>query len=240
MSKEHIVPQWVSKIIVPHANVPHPVTVRKGSDTAPPRVVAGADVINVVMKRVCKVCNEGWMEQRLESPCQKVLPAMLRGQQTILDRTAQSVLASWAAKTAMVGRYAHMPPGEIEPQWLDHMYRYHEPPPGWHVWLTGYAGTRYLLYDAKGGSLPGSRVKKVDGVVMSLLIGHVLLKVLGFPIGLRPREPRADLLFRIWPVTEATHMWPMKNGVVSDHHMQDFVAMWGPPGDPMSKLPDES
>jgi hypothetical protein len=238
MSKEHVVPRWVSKIIVPHFGVSRPVMIRQSSaESKTVRDIAGAKVINVVMKRVCKVCNETWMEKELETPCRKVLPSMLRGQETVLDDTAQRVLAGWAAKTAMVGRYAHNPPGEIEPYWLEHIYRHHLPPPTWYVWVTAYRGKRYVYYDARGFSLPDRLVKKVDGVVMSLLIGHVVFKVLGIPRGVTPSYPAGDILFRLWPIAGKTLTWPPKKATLTDESLRGFVVMWGRgPGDPLPKL----
>lgn len=126
-------------------------------------------------KRVCKVCNEGWMETNVERPVQSILGPMILGQSTVLDLAAQSRLAAWAAKTAMVARYAESPPLGLDRRWLDHMYRNQLAPDSWYVWISKYQGERPVFYKSADITLsfPGDIPDTPHGVLTTLVIGYV-------------------------------------------------------------------
>src|ERR1041385_7393098 len=55
----------------------------------------------LVVKWLCRACNNGWMS-RLESQAKPIIESILDGKTTTISASAQSILALWAVKTAMV------------------------------------------------------------------------------------------------------------------------------------------
>ncbi len=53
------------------------------------------------VKRVCRACNNGWMS-RLETEAKPLVESFLDEQRTSIPPPAQSTIAVWAIKTAMV------------------------------------------------------------------------------------------------------------------------------------------
>ena len=119
----------------------------QGITTSATRWLLTGKYNNLTTHRVCKVCNEGWLEQRIEAPTLTIAtPLSLGEEQTPLNVAAQTRLAAWAAKIAMRGRYGHEPPEPLDDDWLDHVYSTHEAPLTWHIFTTGYTGRRPVLY----------------------------------------------------------------------------------------------
>ena len=216
MSKEHVIPQWVSKELAKDPReLQSPITVCV--DGKPTRQMPSSRVINIVTKRVCKVCNEGWMETWLERPVQPTLTSMLHGERTVLDVEARVHLAGWAAKVAMVAGYAQRPPEPVRQDWLPFMYDQHIPPPDWHVWTTGYEGATPALYERGTFTrlLPDGRPSGDHGITMTLVVGYVAFKIVGIA-GAAPDFLSRDHVSRLWPpFTFDALVWPPR------HHLDD-------------------
>ena len=60
------------------------------------------DAYNHTVNRVCKNCNEGWMNLDVEIPVEGTLFALIRGERPVLDSNARQLLARWVYKTALV------------------------------------------------------------------------------------------------------------------------------------------
>lgn len=61
-------------------------------------------IFDQVVKKVCKPCNEGWMEA-LETEVESVLFPLIRGEETQITPEAGLALARWAAKNTGVASY---------------------------------------------------------------------------------------------------------------------------------------
>jgi hypothetical protein len=248
MSREHVIPQWVSRLL---AKDPRgfrgPVRVGvwgRGNTLA--RTITHSEVINMQTKRVCKVCNEGWMEQRLERPCQSVLGPLIAGEDRVLDPPSQALVAAWIAKTAMTARYAFTPIEPVEPDWLRLMYEHQRPPDTWHIWLGSYVGSRPLhlghhdITVTFPDSDPESNSEAVvtpHGVLLTLAVGYAFLQVLGIKGGAPQNPDRLPDLFRIWPLATTPVNWPPPRHLDDaslPYAMNMFVDR---PGEPPPPLP---
>ena len=168
--------------------------------------------IDFVAKCVCVDCNGGWMND-IEQGAQPVLTPMIMGQRTTLDPQAQGVVATWIGLKAVVARYGHQPVDPLDRDWLDHFYGNHCPPETWYEWITGYVGKSPFFYEGRDITLafrddPTSPATTPHGVLMTLVVGYLAVKVLGIRRG-TPSEPGATHLFRIWPITNDNFLsWP--------------------------------
>lgn len=213
LSREHVVPQWVSRVLSKDPRGwPAPIRgYRQDREGNVTRTFVGSKVVELVMRRVCKVCNEGWMEQQLERPSQPILGPMLAGQAVTLDPAAQSLLAAWMAKTAMVYGYTTSPVMELAPDWLTHMYQRQRAPDTWHVWIATYIGSRPVFSHHADITLsfPDDSPGTPHGVLMTLVIGYVAFKVLGV-YGGTPSDPGPEVMARLWPPpdTPTDLSWP--------------------------------
>lgn len=210
MSRQHVIPQWVSKVLAEDPRRwPNPIRVQRHSGGVPVGTYGASKVINLITKRVCKVCNEGWLEQLIEHPTQPILDPMLRGRQTPLDPAEQSMLAAWVAKTAMEFRYALTPPEPVAAEWLAEMYKHQLAPETWYIWVASYVGHRpaYGQHNDITVSFPDSAVDTPHGVLLTLIVGYVAFKVMGINAG-TPSYPGADALLRLWPPGDKTVVWP--------------------------------
>ncbi|HBU2531590.1 TPA: HNH endonuclease [Klebsiella pneumoniae] len=100
ITKEHILPKWMKKIF------PHPKGLRYVADyqnKAPvKREINGQTSFDMVISRVCKNCNNGWMSQKLEEPLKKTLTKMILGEYFELEKNTLKLLCLWAFKTAIM------------------------------------------------------------------------------------------------------------------------------------------
>jgi len=218
-TREHIFPQWVSRLLVksprgfPSKNR---MILRSGSGE---HTWQSHEPINFVAKCVCADCNGGWMHD-IEQSAQPVLTSMIMGQRTTLDAEAQGVVATWIGLKAIVGRYGHRPVDPVDRDWLDHFYVNHRPPETWYEWITGYVGKSPFYYEGRDITLtlpddPTFAATTPHGVLMALIVGYLAVKVLGIRQG-TPSEPGATRLFRIWPTTSDSFLsWP------PDFHVDD-------------------
>jgi hypothetical protein len=180
----------------------------------------------MVAKCVCAKCNEGWMNDA-EIRARPYLEAMIRGQQTTLDCEGQTAVAAWAALKSIVGRYAHEPSEPVEQEWLDRLYRSHEPPQSWYIWVTRYDGAEPLYYENHDITLafPGGAGRTTPhGILATIVIGYLGIKVLGIHDGV-PTSPAENPLLQIWLTRNIQVSWPPAKSL-ADVDLQDFAAMF--------------
>lgn len=100
LTREHVVPKWVSNLVRPHGPYGGGFTMRT--------VHVGlreweqqTHFIELVARCVCEECNTGWMSA-LESLAAPVLTPLIEGDAVTLQSRDQELVALWAMKTAMV------------------------------------------------------------------------------------------------------------------------------------------
>lgn len=104
LTREHLLPQWLSEVLVDLRPAP------EGFDSAYESTLAGGvDVARthpslrpeMVVKTVCTSCNNGWMAD-LEGQVQPVLARLVRGEGADVSEAEQVALATWMAKVAVL------------------------------------------------------------------------------------------------------------------------------------------
>lgn len=107
-SKEHVIPQWLSK--GPREDIPgiyqKSVVDLDGTILRDVRHRFG----DITVKCVCTTCNNGWMNDLEEGVRPFLLPLILGTDEfvVILDRKMQSDLAAWAMKTIMMFSFTNL------------------------------------------------------------------------------------------------------------------------------------
>jgi hypothetical protein len=225
LTKEHVTSKWVSDVLARDPRgLRRPIThARRG---ATKRVWTATKYIDMLAKCVCNNCNEGWMNDA-ELRARPFLEPIIRGQQTALSREGQTAVAGWSALKSIVGRYAHEPAEPVEQDWLECLHRTHEPPPSWHIWTTRYDGAEPIYYENHDITLtfPGETGRATPhGILATLVIGYLAIKVLGIHAGV-PTSPTKELLLYIWLSHDRQLIWPPPRSL-TDADLPDFAAMF--------------
>ncbi len=102
-------------------------------------------------RKVCKVCNSGWMS-RIVLAAKPHATKLIKGEEITLGEDEQLQVASWLALSALMAdqlaRSRHKFPN------LDraHMFNHHTPPPHWYIAVGLYCGPEGSACDQ--GPLP--------------------------------------------------------------------------------------
>ena len=146
VTKEHLVPRWVTGILKRDPRgFPRLMMIQRTTGSGRSHEWSGGDDINATAKCVCRQCNHGWMAN-LEESALPLLQKMMMGRIVRLDTHGQSLVAKWLALRALVFRYFAEPIAEPEREWLDYFYEHQLPPPTCYQWITAYNGQKTFHY----------------------------------------------------------------------------------------------
>jgi hypothetical protein len=171
---------------------------------------------------VCKTCNGGWMSD-LEKAAQPVLERPIRRKASTFGTPHQTILATWALKTALVfqaSQNVRIAPAEH----FSHLRQRRTPPRQVAVWL----GSHYRARSDAGNSVfvqrplslesPDGRIdtekrqNQPFGYLNFLAVGGISFLILGHrfanSIDVEYDGPLADALIRIWPRRAPVVAWP--------------------------------
>ncbi|MCP3682534.1 MAG: hypothetical protein GY861_07565 [bacterium] len=173
--------------------------------------------IDLQVKQVCSSCNSGWMSN-LENEVMAILPEIFNGTKSSITYDEQSILASWATKTAITIQYTDKRP--LVPirrrKWL---LNNRTPPPDTSVWIARYDGEGLATVISKDLFVEGNAksLSHPNGQVVLFSIGSVFFVVLC--LYLKNAEYRLEFptsiekhLFQIWPSKGQDVNWPL-NGL---------------------------
>lgn len=118
LTKEHVLPRWVTRHwtgsdpegspLDPEQEMPHVLStavLRNGEMV--PQVLAqhpsrpGVHVSHITVRAVCSACNNGWMS-KLESRVQPLITALMDGSRVRLTKDDAAALIRWCQKTAVM------------------------------------------------------------------------------------------------------------------------------------------
>jgi len=204
MSKEHAIPQWVARDL----GVVRVNPMIKGSGI----VVRPMNGVDVLVNRVCKPCNEGWM-QRLEASFATTVPGILTGQgiPITLQPADQEMLGLWATKTGYMltaGTSFATGGAVVPPAHLATLYRARRPPPNTTVMLGAV--------DAQGSLISWTKPTTFTdetgfvGYDIPFSVGHALFIVRHWSSSKTylVRPELAARLLTIWPASADSVVWP--------------------------------
>jgi hypothetical protein len=198
------------------------------------------DIRDWQVRCVCAKCNNGWMRTKVDECARPILTSLIKGQQVRVSASDQIKVATWATLKAMVAEFA-----ESECVTTHHMQRrrllLRQLPPlhGWAVWIAHYVRKEWL---PSWISIPFlvfltdlPLCTQIDGLpttiamqprklsASSLFMSYVLRSPMpGFAAPKwKFNIPRGQLLFRIWPPTDASIIWTA--GTITDR-TADYIA----------------
>lgn len=97
ITREHILPNWLSKMYGRHTVCVNESTTEDGT------VIYSypSKIFQQTSNTVCAACNNGWMSE-IENQAKPILERMLKGKNVVLDKKKQLRIATWAMKTVLV------------------------------------------------------------------------------------------------------------------------------------------
>jgi len=172
-------------------------------------------------RRVCSVCNSGWMSD-LENRNRKIIGPLMHDVGFMMDSSQQSAVAGWALKTTIVAESLRKDSqcfyAKAE---RDQLRLTLAIPALTTVWLARYSGENdlalYGTYLWEGGKPDDPRA--IPGMASTIFVGCLAIQILTLR---RPRQnggrtirvppspgPWLSLVTKIWPATR-TVTWPPK------------------------------
>jgi hypothetical protein len=223
VTKEHVVPRWVSKLLLtdPALEVEHTV----GYGYQYPR---RSKELDMQVRAVCGSCNHGWMGE-MEAGVKAVLADPIVGRLSEpIPAKKHKLLAMWAVKTWLLTMHADArppgnPPFPLQREVFGRLYRTRMPPDAAAVWIGALNPVEIAHYGVihRIGTLMVERpVGTLVGMTGILTIGCVQLIVymaarnrlsetsspdLHMMTSQREAEP---YLSQLWPSAGAPIPWP--------------------------------
>jgi hypothetical protein len=216
ISKEHVWPKWLRKVI-------------EGAEGPPSehgRLIQARDgktlwhetwkdiPINYQVAAPCKECNEGWMEA-IEDETRPILTPLIQHQEADLGPLEKETLARWATLRVMMAQY--LDPAErpkvIPPERYHRFYEVRELPPKAHIWMARRNGEGTWPIDGARRELfiGERRPPYPNAYISAFAVGHVAFVYWGHEVeegatvGLG--EGMKPYLLPIWPEI-APSRWP--------------------------------
>src|SRR4051812_32750990 len=144
-TKEYGFPLWLMPWIGDPAKGGVTHTIRHGTHGPISRQWT-ADTLDLAAKKVCRRCNNGWMND-LERLVRPHLIPLLEGQLRVLDAPVQRIVAAWAVKTALSLALANSGSEAIDVAHYRAMADLkRRPPPQTQVMIAAYRGWRHAFH----------------------------------------------------------------------------------------------
>lgn len=123
LTKEHVFPVWISKMLEPGVTVTTTI-----EQSGAPRQSFTNRLLRHTVKIVCYQCNNNWMS-RLETDVKPILSKMLfdLNYTTSLSEIEQNILAFWAQKTTLILGISTRPDYTIPKQFYESLYAKRSP-----------------------------------------------------------------------------------------------------------------
>jgi len=168
---------------------------------------------------ICHQCNNEWMN-RMDEAVRRYMIGLLRGRTTVCNKKMQRGMASWAVKTAITARFAHVNPDPVEGQWAKQLMKDKRPSTEWAVWLARYKGKQEFWF--RQGEIDVTDASRVfstserpptdlplskNGVVMTLVLGELCVQVARVNGPERIFNLGDPAVLRIWP-SGSDGSWP--------------------------------
>jgi hypothetical protein len=159
---------------------------------------------------VCKTCNTGWMSELEKTASQLLDPSALADR--LLSRDEQTLLATWAMKTALTLNAAQPLDRRTIPLEVARLFgRDRKLPEGAYVWLASYTGSQdqFPGYAGLGIDLDDRQDNRRgwrDLSVSTFVVGPFVFQVFAVaptiePLQLR-RAPEARIV-QLWPIEQS-------------------------------------
>lgn len=228
LTQEHVIPKWVSRRL---REWTADFTI---SDERSSRKVQTID-IDVV---ICAECNNRWLSV-LENDVARVLSPMLDGSPARLMATEQSLLATWAVKTALMLDLASGNPFIPQGFYFDFRLR-RAPHPNNFVWLANYGGNQHAATAQLLGLHIGVPTDQPPNAFLATFsIFRVVFQVLGHfargPAELKDDRRQFEQIYdQIWPWWCMPIVWPKSTYALFEDSLNDFATSFSSAEPPQS------
>lgn len=230
LTREHVFPQWVLRLfesypdgrLTLYFNFADPNRDSITREWSAPRT-------EVVVRRVCSSCNNGWMS-KLEETARPVVERLIVGIATSLDEAGQAIAASWCAKTAMMLGLA-LPKQIIPHFYYEQFFEEGEPSRNATIYLSSFLGETVTWFHVHHINLnqPSNPTIFARGYSSSFVIGHLAVTMFAHDFTerfiLTPDHVVRLGLLPIWPITYRLRRWPPLQ-VLSDEGLPAFGRMF--------------
>lgn len=231
MTREHVIPQWVSRTFSELGPGSFDVEMINEEGRRPPLRWSSPKAVELKVKVVCASCNHGWLAD-LEGEAIPILDRMIRGLPTEIDDASSKLLAAWTFKTTLLAEYAYPDAPFFSLDEAEAFYRKHKVP-SLVVQVGAYRGAAFTLRHKIGRlALDGDRGGRYRGCVSTFVIGHSLLHLFSarFPPVTKTAEVHYPPEFTarltpIWPFGGRVH-WPSQEAF--DDLMYAELERWPP------------
>jgi hypothetical protein len=157
---------------------------------------------------VCKDCNTGWMSEMERAVSRLLDPAALVGR--LLGRAEQTLLATWAMKTALTMNAAQPPDQRTIPVETARLFgRSIESPAGTYIWIASYTGSKDQIpaYAGLGIDLDDRQDNRRgwrDLSIITFVVGPFVFQVFSVMPAL------GEVQLRRTPEARITQLWPIE------------------------------
>lgn len=173
---------------------------------------------DAVVGEVCKICNEGWLNEEVEKPVQTILPELAKGQFANLRNSHLNSLSLWAAKVASIRGLMDKGKRAIPREHYTWMYENREPPPNTFIWMAKCDSpldtwTRHLRFELETND------SHIKFHATTIVLGNLMFHIVGISdvpsfldlddIGSLFADSSSGACFLLWPNPEQNlpHNW---------------------------------
>ena len=214
ISKEDVIPDWIANKQI-HGTKPD-FLAQSGSHELDhfPIEYRTVNSFGWKVKGPCRACNEGWMSN-LEVAVAPILTPLMEGTVRNLDKDAQSTLAVWAFKTALMWDWKVAPQKKRIPHFTQAertaLSLRLSMPAQTHIVVSRYAATTSTLMI--GGPLylprPNRRTARIS--IITIAIHSVAFQIASLRLAYQSEEPMAVWVPNNgWPKFEK-RLWPFES-----------------------------
>jgi hypothetical protein len=223
LTKEHVIADWTAKYL--HKNIRDhgkwSIRIDEPGDSA--RIVSNeikkidGDPRSRKVRRVCLVCNGGWMRAQQDLAKPIALP-MILGSKATLFRREQMTLAIWVLMTVMTSEHSDPEYAAIPQRHRDFLRVFQSPPDNWKIFFARYPKGMtepYLHHESSEiifEGIPSDNALNTQATTYS--VGHVYVHAVSSTQSLFIDHVRPNLLFglnrtfQLWPIVEDVLRWP--------------------------------
>lgn len=225
LTKQHLFPQWIGKVLPRMGLDQHEQFVAEINCSAPDLITVAPELqkkrghgLTRKIRKVCGACNSGWMS-KLETDAKQFLEPMILGKEQLLSVNAQKIVASWVAMTSIVAEYTDLPRQAISESDRKLLFQMKEPPKHWNIWIGKYSGgssewnLRYVHHGMTAAlrTAPSAIPANPNTQVSILVVGHLLVCAISSTISTPDfnfNPWQAQTLVKLWPNGESERNWP--------------------------------
>lgn len=237
MSKEHIWAEWLDPHLPPKLSDHRILHQVDYPDRAERRVEKrSGDIRSRKIRRVCEVCNNGWMSQ-IQNQTKEFLLPIIKGETRLLNRREQTLAASWCGMLVMIGEFLSPEGAGVSQEDRKYLHDTRRLPSHWRVWLgraprnpsiVHHHSLAQLVDQEFPDAVPGGEAKAPNTQTTTFCVGEAFfhvesssLPVARFAIRRRRWRGLDAKLIRLWPVKGGIR-WPPGSPLTNPE--MEFVA----------------